>query len=123
MQLLLKAYISLIGACGAALVFDGRDAILTSLCRECLTVQKETVKDKANPAATQRGKISYSGVGNLFGNDKCTVTSRNMQVTRSLLDIAFTLHGVLDVKSWSIILETMQKVECVITEKLQLNGM
>lgn len=122
-QLLLRAYVNLISACGTALIFDGRDAILTSLCRECLTIHKEPVKEsKTNPPTTQRGKASHA-VGSLFGNEKCSVTSRNMQVTRSLLEIANKQHSVLDVKSWSIILETMQKVECVMTEKLQLNGM
>jgi hypothetical protein len=30
---------------------------------------------------------------------------------------------VLDVKSWLIVLETMQKVESLVNERLQLNGL
>jgi hypothetical protein len=52
-QLLIKAYISLIGACGIAQVIEGRDALLTSLCRECVSIQKETQsKDKPQTPQT-----------------------------------------------------------------------
>ena len=61
----------------------------------------------------------------LFSNagDKFSVTSRNLLVARSLLQMASNLSSVLDVKSWFIVLETMQKVESVIIERLQLNGL
>ena len=51
------------------------------------------------------------------------MTSRNLLVARSLVSVASSLCQVLDVKSWFIVLETMQKVESVIVERLQLNGL
>jgi hypothetical protein len=81
-QLLLRAYISLIGACGQAQVNDGRDAFLISLCRECVTFSKEAqVKEKNQLIATQRANRQPTmTLSSLFANagDKCTVTPRNL---------------------------------------------
>lgn len=122
LQLLLQAYVSLIDACGTAQVLDGRDALLASLCKECVSVQGSLpVVKETKPVATARGK-PQTQVSGVFANEKCTVTSRNLQVARTLLSVAESLNGILDVKSWFVVLETMQRVECTISEKLQLNG-
>ena len=51
LQMLLKSYISLIGACGVTEVFDARDAFLGSLCRECVTILKDNQQKEKTPAA------------------------------------------------------------------------
>jgi hypothetical protein len=43
LNLLLKTYVSMIAACGSGQVVEGRDAFLTSLCRESIT--STTMKD------------------------------------------------------------------------------
>ena len=43
-------------------------------------------------------------------------------ISKTLMNVSHCLCHVLDVKSWFIILETMQKIESVVNEKLQLNG-
>lgn len=119
--MLLKSYISLIGACGVTEVFDARDAFLGSLCRECVMILKDNQnKDKTPAAQTYRAKqqsIVFPAAG-----EKHTITPRNVLISKTLMNVSHSLCHVLDVKSWFIILETMQKIESVVNEKLQLNG-
>jgi hypothetical protein len=43
-------------------------------------------------------------------------------VARGLLQIAQQYSAALDVKSWLTVFETMQRVEIIVSERLQLNG-
>ena len=52
-----------------------------------------------------------------------TITERNVLICKTFLNIAHCLCHVLDVKSWFLILETMQKIETVIHKKLQVHGL
>ena len=52
-----------------------------------------------------------------------TMGPRNVLICNTLLNISNQLCHVLDVKSWFLILETMQKIETVVNEKLQVNGL
>lgn len=45
------------------------------------------------------------------------LTDKNIQVCKTLLNIAHCLGYFMDVKSWYIILETMQRIEGVIKSK------
>ena len=45
-----------------------------------------------------------------------------MIICKTFFNIAHCLCHVLDVKSWFLILETMQKIEAVINQKLQVHG-
>ena len=47
------------------------------------------------------------------------MTDKNIQICKTLLNIAHCLGYILDVKSWYIILETMQKIETVIKTKIK----
>lgn len=47
------------------------------------------------------------------------LTDKNVQICKTLLNIAHCLGYILDVKSWYIILETMQKIETVIKNKMK----
>ena len=46
-----------------------------------------------------------------------------MLICKTFFNIAHCLCHVLDVKSWFLILETMQKIEAVIDKKLQVHGL
>ena len=52
-----------------------------------------------------------------------TITERNVLICKTFFNIAHCLCHVLDVKSWFLILETMQKIETVIHKKLQVHGL
>ena len=45
------------------------------------------------------------------------LTERNILICKTVLNIAHCLCHILDVKSWFVILETMQKVEDIIKRK------
>ena len=47
------------------------------------------------------------------------MNEKNIQVCKTLLNIAHCLGFILDVKSWYIILETMQKIETIIKIKMK----
>jgi hypothetical protein len=46
----------------------------------------------------------------------------NVQVCMTLLNIAHCLGCILDVKSWYIILETMQRIETMIKIRIKSKG-
>jgi hypothetical protein len=50
------------------------------------------------------------------------LNERNIQVCKTLLNIAHCLGYILDVKSWYIILETMQRIETMIKIKMKSKG-
>ena len=52
-----------------------------------------------------------------------TITERNVLICKAFFNIAHCLCHVLDVKSWFLILETMQKIETVLHKKLQVHGL
>jgi len=92
-QILLNSYQNFISVCGSVTCYVARDAFLESLCSFCLTLN-------AN------GKI-----------DGDSLQEKNIQICKTLLNIAHCLGHILDVKSWYIILETMQRIEGVINSK------
>lgn len=55
--------------------------------------------------------------------DQLTITERNVPICKTFFNIAHCLCHILDVKSWFLILETMQKIENVINKKLQVHGL
>jgi len=48
-----------------------------------------------------------------------SLTEKNLQASKTLLNIAHCFGYMLDVKSWYIILETMQKIENIVKHKLR----
>ena len=113
-QMLLKAYQSCIGACGSANCYEARDAFLQALCNECVTT-----------IATQTAQSPRAGRKSLLGGhqarqvqEQLTMTERNVLICKTFFNIAHCLCHILDVKSWYLILETMQKIETVINQKL-----
>ena len=50
------------------------------------------------------------------------MSERNILICKTFFNIAHNLCHILDVKSWYLILETMQKIESVINQKLQVHG-
>ena len=45
------------------------------------------------------------------------LTERNILISKTVLNIAHCLCHILDVKSWFVILETMQKVEDIVKRR------
>lgn len=58
-----------------------------------------------------------------MSEDAMVITERNVIICKAFFNISHCLCHVLDVKSWYLILETMQKIESVIHKKLQVNGL
>lgn len=106
--MLLKAYQSCIGACGSANCFEARDAFLSSLCSQCVT----SSYPPSFVAGSQPKKLSSS---------ESIINERNILICKTLLNIAHCLCHILDVKSWFLILETMQKVQLIIETKLEIS--
>ena len=52
-------------------------------------------------------------------SDSHALSDKNIQVCKSLLNIAHCLGYLLDVKSWFIILQTMQDIEKYIAGKMK----
>jgi len=50
--------------------------------------------------------------------DLMIINERNVLICKTFFNIAHCLCHVLDVKSWFLIFETMQKIESVIHKKL-----
>ena len=59
----------------------------------------------------------------MAAEDQLTITERNVPICKTFFNIAHCLCHILDVKSWFLILETMQKIENVINKKLQVHGL
>lgn len=89
------------------LPYDARDAFLEGLCSFCLT-----------PVTTQGQEPRQSMGATTFIPQKTTqdyiLTEKNIQICKTLLNIAHCLGYLLDVRSWYIILDTMQRIEAVI---------
>ena len=118
-QMLLKAYQSCIGACGSANCYEARDAFLQALCSECVTTVSS---GQASPRASGRKSVLGGGHGSKPAVVELTMTERNILICKTFFNIAHCLCHILDVKSWYLILETMQKIEAVINQKLQVHG-
>ena len=101
-QMLLRAYQSCIGACGTANCFEARDAFLTSLCIQCVSVPYAYMS-----ASSHQSKKSF----------EFEITDRNILMCKTLFNISHCLCHILDVKSWFVILETMQNIEYVIMRR------
>ena len=72
----------------------------------------------------QTGRKSTAAVNyRPTAEDQITITERNIPICKTFFNIAHCLCHVLDVKSWFLILETMQKIENVINKKLQVHGL
>lgn len=104
LQTLLNCFQNFIGVCGSLanragqLPYDARDAFLETLCSFCLT-----------PAIDARQSLSGHKTSTDFN-----LTEKNIQICKTLLNIAHCLGYMLDVRSWYIILDTMQRIETVI---------
>ena len=118
-QMLLKAYQSCIGACGSANCYEARDAFLQALCNECVTT---TTSGQSSPRAQGRKSVMGGGHGSKAAVAELTMTERNILICKTFFNIAHCLCHILDVKSWYLILETMQKIETVTNQKLQVHG-
>lgn len=126
-HMLLKAFQSCIGACGSANCYEARDAFLQALCNECLTVQSSGYSSsagKSGSAAQREPETARKSVANVnikpsaVSEDLMTINERNVLICKTFFNIAHCLCHVLDVKSWFLIFETMQKIESVIHKKL-----
>ena len=113
--MLLKAYQSCIGACGSANCYEARDAFIHALCQECVTPVPNASPLQSPRTSTRKSMQPISAVQN---NVKHTMNERNVLICKTFFNIAHNLCHILDVKSWYLILETMQKIEAVINQKL-----
>ena len=96
-QLLLNCYQNFIGVCGSVQCYEPRDGFLESLCSFCLS---------ENITSTQITKQGSSNKQEVSSKEHI-LTDKNVQICKTLLNIAHCLGYILDVKSWYIILETM----------------
>jgi hypothetical protein len=110
--MLLNSYQNFIGVCGSVslkgtagnLPYDARDAFLESLCSFCLT----PVAQQDKPA-TQGTRVSTQN------STDFTLTDKNLQICKTLLNIAHCLGYLLDVRSWYLLLDCMQRIETTIS--------
>ena len=132
--MLLKAFQSCIGACGSANCYEARDAFLQALCNECVTVKDSghsggALSQSQSSRDSQSGRKSLASINvkaasaSTTSEEQLTITERNIPICKTFFNIAHCLCHILDVKSWFLILETMQKIENVIDKKLQVHGL
>jgi hypothetical protein len=108
--MLLNSYQNFIGVCGSVslkgtagnLPYDARDAFLESLCTFSLTPLTQADKPGAHV-------IRPATQGDF------TLTDKNLQVCKTLLNIAHCLGYLLDVRSWYLLLDCMQRIETTIS--------
>lgn len=98
--------------CGSIQCFEPRDAFLESLCSFCLTEQPLHFTKTNSQTAQNKGEQTK----------EYSLTDKNVQICKTLLNIAHCLGYILDVKSWYIILETMQRIETVVKNRTKVKG-
>eukprot|EP00742_Colponemidia_sp_Colp-10_P001901 GILJ01002032.1.p1 GENE.GILJ01002032.1~~GILJ01002032.1.p1 ORF type:complete len:787 (-),score=109.28 GILJ01002032.1:1044-3107(-) len=90
-QYLLNAYQNFANACGSLALPGPRDAFLSSLCKLCLP----HTKHNEDPTFA-------------------SLTPKNIQACKVLLNIAHCLGGILDTRAWHLVLDTLDHLDRII---------